>query len=449
MIRLFPSLRSILTDLYLGGRFFYLLGGVAVISALGFWLSPLFWVAVGGLLILFLAVLYDGYLLHRAAPAVTAIRRPPRVLSLGDPLNVALEIHNGAKMPLHLLIIDEWPQQLQLRDHRLSTVAEAGERRTLTYPVRPTSRGLYRFGCINLFLRSGWGLAVWRRRIPQEQEVTVYPSLVQMQKFTFPVTRPVESGKRRRPLPVTRSYEFDQIKSYVPGDDRRTVNWKATARRGSLMVNTYTTERAQAIYCLLDKGRSMLMPFDGLSLLDHAINASLALTNLILRRGDRAGLLTFSDKLGDFLAAENRPDQLRRALKLLYRQRERTGESDYDLLLRAVRRLVPVRSMIVLFANFESNYALDRVMPVLRKLGRDHSLVVVLFENTEVASLLDAPTSDAASVYRKATARRYLQERELMALRMRRHGIQVVLTQPADLTGTVIRQYLELKGRGL
>ena len=176
------------------------------------------------------------------------------------------------------------------------------------------------------------------------------------------------------------------------------------------MVNKYEIERAQRIYTVIDKSRTMLMPFGGLSLLDYAINASLALSSVILNREDRAGLITFSDKLGDVLTADGKPDQLRRILETLYRQEEREGESDYDLLYYATRRFLPGRSLLLLFTNFESNYALDRVLPILRRIARNHSLVVILFENTEIADLLGERTSDVEDVYLKSTARRYLQE---------------------------------------
>ncbi|NJB86633.1 uncharacterized protein (DUF58 family) [Lewinella marina] len=449
MNRHFLLFRWPLADAYLGQRFFWWLAGVVVVSALGFRYPPLYWVAVASLAVLVGTTLANGWRLRRAAAGVSAVRRPPRVLSLGDPLPVELDLSNTSAMALHLLVIDEWPVQLQLRDHRLSLRVAAGEDVTAAYTVRPTTRGEYIFGSVNLFLSDDWGLVEWRRRVPQEQRIAVYPSLVQLRRFAFHAAAPVSFTGRRRPRPETRSYEFDQIRAYVPGDDRRTVNWKATARRGGLMVNSYATEQAQRIYCFLDKGRTMLLPFGGLSLLDHAVNASLALTNIVLQRGDRAGLLCFSDQPGDYLAADNRPDQLRRALQLLYRQREQEGESDYELLYRATRHYLPARSMVVLFTNFESNYALDRVLPVLRRMGRDHALVVVLFENPEIAALLEEPTPDAAAVYRKSAARHHLQERELMALRLRRNGVHVVLTQPGELTGAVIRRYLDLKGRGL
>jgi uncharacterized protein (DUF58 family) len=149
------------------------------------------------------------------------------------------------------------------------------------------------------------------------------------------------------------------------------------------------------------------------------------------------------------LPADAKPEQLRRIMETLYRQQEQQVEANYELLYHASQKLLGGRSLIVLFTNFESNYALDRTLPALRRIARAHQLVVVLFENTEIADLLDGPTEDVEDVYLKSTARNFLQQRELMAARLRQNGVQVVLTRPEKLTGAVINRYLELKQRGM
>ncbi|WP_104419508.1 DUF58 domain-containing protein [Neolewinella xylanilytica] len=437
-----------LSNVYLGNRFFYALGGVVLLSALGFRYAALFFMAVIGAALLLLGTIYDLYRLYRSASRISADRTPPSVLSLGDELPVTITLGNASTTDLRAVVTDELPEQLQVRDQRISVLLPAATRQTVSYPVRPATRGVYRFGDLNVFLQTAWRLAERRLVAPQVREIAVYPSIVGMQHFRLEARANVPHGGKSQPRPVTRSYEFDQIKTYVRGDDLRNVNWKATGRRGQVMVNQYETERAQRIYSIIDKGRTMLMPFAGLSLLDHAINASLALSRVILDGQDRAGLLTFSDKLGDVIPADNKPDQLARILQLLYRQREREGESDYDLLYYATRRVLPGRSLLLLFTNFESNYALDRVLPTLKRIAKNHSLVVILFENTEVAALLQEKTVDIGSVYLKSTARRYVQERQLMALRLRRNGIRVVLTPPEGLSGAAIQEYLRIKRKG-
>ena len=443
------SLLTHLRGLYLSNRFFIGMAAVSLLSALGFWHDAVFTLAIVALVALLGALFVDIARLYRAAGRVTVTRRLPKLLSLSDEQTVRITVRSEADIPLFASLTDEQPEQLQVRDQSIPFTLAPGGIQELTYPVRALSRGEYTFGYSNVFLQTRWKLAERRVQGGEEQMVPVYPSVIQMKNFALHGQTTVLSTGRRRLRRLTKSYEFDQIKEYVTGDDYRSINWKATGRRNELMVNQYEEERAQRIYCVIDKGRTMLMPFNGLSLLDYAINATLALSNVILKREDRAGLITFSDKIGNVLPADSKPDQLRRILETLYRQEEREKESNYDLLYYSSRRLMGGRSLILLFSNFESNYALDRVLPGLRRISKAHQLVVVLFENTEVADLLTERVADVEDVYLHNTARRYLQERQLMAARLRQNGVQVVLTRPEALTGAVINKYLELKSRGL
>ncbi|HMX40077.1 MAG TPA: DUF58 domain-containing protein, partial [Saprospiraceae bacterium] len=248
---------------------------------------------------------------------------------------------------------------------------------------------------------------------------------------------------------IGHSYEFEQIKNYVPGDDYRSINWKASSRRAMPMVNQYEDERSQQVYCVVDKSRVMRMPFEGLSLMDYAINTTLAISNIILKKQDKAGLLTYSDAIGATIKAERDTTQLHRIMESLYRERERTGEANYELLYEAVRRLISSRSLLLMFTNFESTYALERALPTLRRLSRFHLLVVIIFENTEIRRLAQEEVRTTADIYRQTVAQQFLQEKKEMVNKLRQYGIQMVLTKPQDLTLNTLNKYLELKSRGL
>lgn len=191
------------------------------------------------------------------------------------------------------------------------------------------------------------------------------------------------------------------------------------------------------------------MPFEGLSLMDYAINTTLAISNIILKKQDKAGLLTFSDVIGATIKAERDTGQLNRILEALYREKERKGESNFELLYEGVRRLIGVRSLLLLFSNFESSYALQRALPTLRRLNRQHLLVVIFFENTEIRKLASETIETTADIYKQTVARQFLQEKKEMVNILRQYGIQAVLTKPQDLTLNTINKYLELKSRGL
>lgn len=280
--------------------------------------------------------------------------------------------------------------------------------------------------------------------------VPVYPSVLQMKKFELKTLQQIahQSGikKIRR---LGHSYEFEQIKNYVAGDDFRSLNWKASSRRAQVMVNQYEDERSQQVYCIIDKSRVMRMPFGGLTLMDHAINTCLVISNIILQKKDKAGLFSFSDKLGSTLNADNSPNQLSRILYELYREKEGKGEASYELLYYAVRKLIKGRSLLILFTNFESMFALERILPTLRLLNNLHLLVVVFFKNTEVEDFTKKEATTTEEIYHQTIAQKLMNDKLQMMQKLRQYGIQTILTRPEDLSINTINKYLELKSRGL
>jgi uncharacterized protein (DUF58 family) len=255
-----------------------------------------------------------------------------------------------------------------------------------------------------------------------------------------------EAGiKRMRRL--GHSLEFEQIKEYVRGDDYRTVNWAATARRGDLMVNNFTDERSQQIYCIVNKGRTMKMPFEGMTLLDYAINSALVLSNVALMRQDRAGLITFGQRLDTFIPADKKPGQQNILLEALYKQETNFLEVDFEKLFATVRNRITHRSLLVLFTNFESIESLERELPSLKRMAHYHLLMIVFFENTELKTLQEAPAKTMEDIYIKTIADKFAHEKRLIIKELRKAGIVAVLTTPQNLTVNAINKYLELKNR--
>ncbi len=248
---------------------------------------------------------------------------------------------------------------------------------------------------------------------------------------------------------IGHSYEYDQIKDYVTGDDNRSINWKASGRSANLKVNQYEDERSQQIYCVIDKSRAMKMPFNGLSLLDYSINTSLVISNVVLKKYDKAGLISFSDKIGSLVGADNKNNQLNSIISALYNEKENPLEADFELVYSAVRNFIHVRSLIFLFTNFESLNSLERVIPILRKLNKLHLLVVMFFENSEVSTLAESEVTDLDSIYRATLAKKIITDKQLIYQELRKHGIQTIASKPENLSINTLNKYLELKSRGL
>jgi uncharacterized protein (DUF58 family) len=213
------------------------------------------------------------------------------------------------------------------------------------------------------------------------------------------------------------------------------------------MVNNYTDERSQQIYCLVNKGRVMKMPFAGLTLLDHAINASLVLSNVALVKQDKAGLITFAENLDTFVLADKKPTQMSIILETLYKQQTRFLESDFEKLFSVIRNRITNRSLLILFTNFESLESLQREMPALKKIAHYHLLLVVFFENTELKSVIGSKVSRMEDIYIKTIAEKFAFEKRLMVKELHKNGIPSILTTPENLTVNTVNKYLELKTR--
>lgn len=442
---------SKIRSLYVPVRFFKILGGVIFMMAAGFGFPILFIAGQTMLMIMLLLFITDAVILYSASPGIACKRIISHVFSLGDDNEVKLLLANKSGLQMYLTIIDELPFQFQKRDFGLVTEIEArGRKQSLTYLLNPKSRGIYEFGNIQLFLKTKIGLAEVRKTIKHKEQIAVYPSLIQMKKFEL---RSIESISRqygiKRIRKIGHSYEFEQIKNYVRGDDYRSINWKATGRRGDLMVNQYEDEKSQQVFCILDNSRVMKMPFNGLSLFDYAVNTSLVISNITLKKHDKIGLISFSNKLDTFIKPSKGNKQMRSLLISLYNQKEKMFEASYELLYQSIHTHINNRSLLLLFTNFENTFMLDRVLNILRKINKLHLLVVIFFENAEIADHARIPAKNTEDIYYKVTAEKFLSDKQQMVNQLKQVGIQVINTRPENLSINTINKYLELKSRGM
>ena len=439
-----------LRSLHIRPNLYIYLSSIALLFVISYPFNFLFPLAQGLLCLLAVFVLTDIIILFRKSIIFKVSRTVNSQLSLSDENIVKLNVSGNFGSSVYLKIIDELPYQLQIRDLEINTTLQLNEEKILIYKIKPLKRGIYEFFNINIFASSALGLIERKFVIKANQKVPVYPSVVQMRKYELQVfskmslTQGIKKIRR-----IGHNNEFEQIKQYVQGDDFRTINWKATSRTNELMVNQYEDEKAQQIYCVIDKSRNMRMPFDGMSLLDYAINSSLVMSNIALNKSDKAGIITYADKLGGRLSAERSSGQLRKILELLYRQKTEFLEANFELLYYGVRNFVKGRSLLLLYTNFESMYSLQRALPLLRRINQMHLLVVIFFENTELNETAQMECENVSDIYFKTLAEKSILEKKLIAQELRKLGIQTILTTPDNLSVDSINKYLELKSRGM
>ena len=437
-------------ETYLTGRFFtcLLLGVFALVMV---YIIPLLWIWVtGALCVLGVMLLLELITLYRYKQGFEASRVVADKFSNGEDNPVCVVIRNGYPVGVRCRLIDEIPVEFQNRNISFHANVSSGEQQEIDYTLRPTKRGTYRFGKVRAFISTRLSLVERRYSFDLEQEVAVYPSFMMMHRYelmAYGNYHPENGAIRTRALGGNMA--FEQIKPYVVGDDPRTVNWKATAKHNHLMVNTYTEERSQQIYCLVDKGRTMQSPFNGMTMLDHAINTVLTLSNVILKKGDRAGLITFSNTSRNCVRADNRMGQLNKISESLYRLETHYQEADFEKLYVSVVRQIPTRSLLILFTNFDTVTGMKRHLPALRQLATRHLVLVVLFENSELNKAMERPVRGVKDVYFETIAAGFAMEKRQMVRELSQLGIRVILSKPEALTVNSINSYLDLKERKL
>ncbi|SFU55351.1 Uncharacterized conserved protein, DUF58 family, contains vWF domain [Pustulibacterium marinum] len=436
-------------NIYLQARFFTAIIILIILFMLGYGYEGIYNIAKM-LFYVFIALFVIDLILLYKQKGINAKRQLPEKLSNGDDNEISITLENQYNYKVAIKLIDELPFQYQKRDFEIETHLKGNSEKKITYNLRPLERGEYHFGNLNLYCNSPLNLVARRFQFGKDAMVPNYPSFLQLRQYMLMAfsNRLHEYGlkKIRR---IGQTMEFEQIRDYIPGDDIRNINWKATAKRNQLMINQFQDEKSQPVYSIIDKGRVMKMPFNGLSLLDYAVNATLVISNIALMKQDKAGMLSFSNKVENKVAAERRPSQMNLILETLYNLDTNFVESDFARLYTELRRTITHRSLLLLYTNFETLDALHRQLPYLLALAKNHLLVVIFFENTELRKLTEKPASSTFDIFEKTIAEKFAYEKKLIVNELRKHGIQAILTAPENLTVNTINKYLEIKARGL
>lgn len=433
--------------MFLTRRFYLLMTVVILLTAAGFAIAPLFVVGRVLLLLLSIVVAADVWLLW-SRRGITAMRLMSERFSNGDDNDVRIRLESNYGFPVDVEVIDEIPFAFQRRNVSFRAALPAKGEATVKYQLRPTHRGVYGFGRVRVFAATRLALVQRRYTCDEARDVKVYPSYMMLRQYELlAISNNLTEMGIKRIRRIGHNTDFDQIKDYVVGDDYRTINWRATARRHQLMVNVYQEERAQHVYAIIDKGRMMQQAFQDMTLLDYAINASLVLSFVAVNKQDKAGLITFADQFETFVPASNQPGHMQTMQETLYAEQTVFGETDYSALLVGLAKHVNRRSLLVLFTSFTSMAALRRQLPFLRQLALRHRLLVVFFADEELREYVTTEARTVESVYQHVIAEKFQYEQRTIVQTLRQYGIQSLLTTPKNLSVEVINKYLEIKSK--
>jgi len=374
-------------------------------------------------------------------------------LSLGawNPIHVFVR-HRAARGrlrgPWRCAVRDEAPVAFALDPTVLAAQVPSRETADLVYHARPPRRGDYQFGDLNLRWWGGLGLIVRQARYPAAGGVKVYPNLIDVRKYDLLVRRGRlhELGLRASKL-RGQGTEFERLRDYLPDDEYRRIDWKATARRGKPISVEYETERSQNIVAVLDIGRLMRGPVGDLSKMDYAVNAVLMLAYVATLRGDKVGLMTFADQVEGYLVPRQGKGQFYRMLELLYGVQSQPVEPDYRRALAYLAAKQKKRSLVVCFTDLAGGLASEALLAGLIPVQQRHLALCVTVSDPGIVALAEQRPRNSAAVYEGTVAQQLLEQRQVTLETLRQRGV-LTLDVPADrLTVAVINRYLELKAR--
>ena len=325
---------------------------------------------------------------------------------------------------------------------------DPGGRATAGYRVRLGRRGDLRFGAIHVRTLGPWGLA-WRETvIGAEARIRVQPGLDELRKQRLPGLRPslVTPGLRR----VRRwgeGSEFESLREYQPGDDPRTVDWKASARRPDLLVRHFQVERNQTVVLAIDAGRLMRERIGDRERLDHALAAALLVAERARSYGDRVGVLVFDDEVRRLLPA--RKVAMGDLAETFASVRSRLVEPNYPMAFATLGRAFRKRSLILLFTDVIDAAASRALMGVLVSAASRHLPVAVALRNPQIEEATRSAGASPESARRRAAGEALLEAREVALQSMRRAGVHTVDVLPPQASAAVLEKYAEVKRRGL
>ena len=441
------------------GRLYWLLLLAAPPAAAG---GPLVLVAVATVVLAVIAAATD-WLLAGDGRRVRARRvLGSDKLSLGAWNPVQLELVNGTARPQRAMVRDIPPSHflVDVPTTVFKIRSAAGLTDTLSYRVRPPQRGDAVFG--ELYVRIDGPLGLVRRTFRQpgtDQAVRVYPSLRELRRYDLLVRRGLEVQPVGRPVRVAgASTEFERVRDYLPDDEFRHINWKATARRAQPMVNQFEAERSQNLVVLLDCGRTMSALAErasddeyaepGLTKLDYALNAALLLAYVASMRGDQVALLAYADDVRAFVPPQRGRRALLATVQALYNLRAEPVEPDHGRAFEFLGKRNLRRSLVVLFTDLADRESSTNLAAHVLRAARQHLVVCVTLGDPNVRRPAEQRPTDGPSLYEKMVAQQLLDDRVTVLAQLAAHGVLTVDTDADALNPKLIGTYLELKQRG-
>jgi len=421
----------------------------AGVFAIGGISPPAALVGAATLLLLFGAIIVDLVLGPRSRE-LSAQRLEGGHFSLRALAQLRYTIVNCSQSALRIGLLETPIPQFEVLEEEITALIPPRSQIQLQRAVLPRLRGHARLGALYLWYENVLGLIRRRVRANGEQEIRVYPDLSLVQRYgkLHVRNRLIEAGLRKMRLRGGGT-EIESLREWTSGDQFRAINWKASARRGKLIVTHYEVERAQNIMLLLDCGRLMTARIDEQRKFDYALTAALSVATIAGLTSDKIGFVAFANQIQCAGAPRSGKSGLAFMSQELYDLEPRFEESDYARAFLYVRAHLQKRSLIILFTDLFDPVSAGTILRDIGMLARRHLVVCVLMSDAAIENALASPPRAPEDVYRAGVAAALAGERRSAAVLLTRAGVRVVDVPAPKLTFALIDAYLDIKRRGL
>ena len=419
---------------------------------------------IGGVyLALLLIVSIIDYVTNPLPKQVEITREMNSKFSLGAENMVTLKVVNRSQHRLRIHLKDDFPNEFLFENVIHKCRVSPMQQEDISYRLTPLRRGIYQFGDIHVRCWGILGFVVRQHKVEAASEIKVYPNLQAVQQYELLVKRGM---LHQMGLKNSRQFgegtEMERLREYLPDDDFRRIDWKATARHRKPIVREFETERSQDIVIMLDTGRLMASPIllesddipDSESIsqkamlkLDYAINTTLMATYVSILRGDRIGLIAFADTVHQYLSPKQGKKQFLTILETIYALPVHPVEPDFESAFTYLASKQRKRALIILFTDILDNDSAEGIATYVAQFSKHHLVVCVTLTDSGIVELADQKTTNSKSVYQKAIAERLLQEKHATLEILRRQGVITIDVPAHQLTMAVVNKYLELKAK--
>jgi len=373
-------------------------------------------------------------------------RDVPSRVSVGYPTRMHFDVQNGTRRRIRVQLVDDGPVEMDVSPKLCETTLRAGESARLPCRLTAHQRGVHRLGRVFVRVFPLRGLLYRQFTVDLPAEVQVFPNLIAISRSELLARRgsSCEQGLARL-RQVGQGFEFESLRPYIRGDEIARIEWKATARRGALIVKNYEPERQQNVFVAIDVGRATAGEFQGLSRVDYLVNATLMLAYVALRQRDHFSLVAFSDRIESYLPPVSGVKSIERVARALFKLEPRLVESDYGQACRFLGLKNRKRSLLCMMTDVIDSQASGVLIAYLARFARYHLPLAVTLSNVDMHQLAHQRLEGCDDLHTKAVAWDVLTAREEALVSMRRSGVGVLDVAPDRLTPELINRYTLIK----